>query len=116
MNASTHIIQDIIVPALLARSKVSVPTNVDISKWWRTETRIYRDPTNQYNLLAEDFYAEVNSHLPPTVAVSSLAYDDPRIIVHCKGQCGYFYLRHPRGDCYGILLGGEDVFFLFQVE
>jgi len=87
-----------------------------INKWWMDEKRVYRDPQDSMNLIGTDYYEYLNTLLPSDIRITQLDSLDPRVYRRIKGQCGYFHLQHPKGDCYGALHGAKNVLDIFEFK
>lgn len=114
----TDVDKEIVIPSLINRQTPD-DRGIDyefIHKWWMDEKRVYRNPENQWDLIATDYYTHLNTILPDNIRVSQLDSSDSRINTRVKGQCGYFLLEHPKGDCYGALHGAKNVLDLFEFK
>lgn len=109
--------KEIIIPSLIERCQPD-PTGIDydfISNWWREEKRVHRkEQNNPWELTAVDYYEYLNTLLPEDVRITELDTSDARINTRIKGQCAYFHLKHPKGDCYGMLHGTKNVLDLSE--
>lgn len=116
---SIDVITDIIIPSIIA---AETPNTEDIDfkiihEWYISENRIYRDPNNKWNLIADEWYDYINTLLPSNIKLSAITVNNeslPRTRI--KGQCGYFKINHPKGIFYCAISSSSNIFDILDQE
>lgn len=110
------VIIDVIIPAIIKRENPETfgINRETLDKYWANEKRVYSEPDNIWQLNANELYFHLNTLLPKNIKLRQIRFDDPRINTRVKGQASYFSLKHPLGNCYGILFGGINIFSLHE--
>lgn len=114
----SDVVTELIIPALLVKENPNT-RGVDskfLNDWWMNEDRVESIKPDRIYLTAVPFYDYLNTLLPENIRITEMDPMDPRINIRVKGQAGYFYLKHPQGDCYGILSGGQEIFELYKLS